>query len=441
MSFAPLPSFTMKRIATTYGFDGRNTVTGLRTPSADLDALRLIDLTNAQTTINNAIATGDQQLQANLAAGDQALQNNLNSAVAELEAAYQAADIAEAAARQANVQSLVSGFTPKDPVHAVINTPITLTGLSITSPSFTGTIPALTNGVPTRILVIGQGGDALTPDPDNGIYTVADDAWVRATDFDEDTEVRRSILVPVARTGGDDFGNTIFFLREPDIFQNVAVGTSPLRFARWLGTENTRADETTLHREGNVYSARLNPGQLQAGATGIQLTPTYEANLRNLPNATGLLGLAQIDGLDPHITSFALNQFAVPTASVSFADQKLTALADPTVDTDAVNLRSLEAAISSANAVLNQQIANILARDFQTPLTNAREVDGDTIYDVTHNLASRLIMKEVFDTTDGNSVDTDFVRVITETNTCQVIFRNQTGIPASRYVLMLHKVG
>lgn len=433
--------FAMKRIATTYGFDGRNTVTGLRSPIADLDGLRLIDLRTAETTINNAIAAGDQQLQANLTAGDQALQSNLDAAVAELEAAYQAADQAEAAARQADVQALVSGFTPKDPVHAVINTPIDLTGLSITSPSFTGTIPALTNGVPTRVLVIGQGGDILTPDPDNGIYTVADGAWTRAVDFDEATEVRRSILVPVAGTGGEDFGNTIFFLREPEMFQNVAIGTTPLRFARWLGTENTRADEVTVRRDGNVYSTRLNPDQLQAGATGIQLTPTYESSLRNLPEATGLLGLNQVDGLDPHITSFALNQFAVPTAPVSFADQKLTALADPTVDTDAVNLRSLEAAISAANAVLNQQIANILARDFNTALSNAQEVDGDTIYDVTHNLDSRIIMKEVFDTVDGMTVDTDFVRVVTETNTCQVIFRNQTGIPANRYILMLHKVG
>jgi hypothetical protein len=78
-------------------------------------------------------------------------------------------------------------------------------------------------------------------------------------------------------------------------------------------------------------------------------------------------------------------------------------------------LRSLEAAISAANAVLNQQIANILARDFNTALSNAQEVDGDTIYDVTHNLDSRIIMKEVFDTVDGMTVDTDFVRVVTET--------------------------
>lgn len=430
----------MKRIATTYGFDGRNTVTGLRTPVADLDGLRLIDLRTAETTINNAIAAGDQQLQASLTAGDQALQNSLNAAVSQLEAAYQAADQAEAAAREADIQALVSGFTPKDPVYAVINAPVNLTGLNITSPSFTGAIPATTNGAPTRVLVIAQGGDVMTPHPDNGIYTVATGAWTRATDFDEDTEVRRSILVPVNDNGADGFANTIFFLREPEIFTNVAVGTSPLRFARWLGTEITHADESTLHREGNTYSARLNPDQLQAGATGIQLTPTYENSLRNLPDATGLLGLDQIAGLDPHITSFALNQFTAPTAPVSFADQKLTALADPTVDTDGVNLRTLQAAIAQETAILNQAIASILARDFSTPLSTAREVDGDTIYDVTHNLGSRLILKEVFDSSNGETVDTDFVRVQTDTNTCQVIFRNQVGIAANRYVLMLHKV-
>jgi hypothetical protein len=406
-----------------------------------LDGLRLIDLRTSVTQINNVIAAGDQQLQANLTAGDQALQNNLNAAIAQLEAAYQAADQAEIAARQADVQALVSGFTPKDPVHAVINARVGLSGLNVDSPSFAGAIPALTNGVPTRVLVIGQGGDDLTPDPANGIYTVATGAWTRVSDFDEDTEVRRSILVPVGDNGGDDFANTIFFLSEPEIFQNVDIGTTPLRFARWLGTENTRADESTLHREGNTYSARLNPNQLQAGPTGIQLTPIYETSLRNLPDATGLLGLNQISGLDPHITTFALNQFAAPTAPVAFNNQKLTALADPTVDTDGVNLRSLQAAISQATAILNQQIANILARDFSAPLADAREVDNDTIYDVTHNLGSSLILEKVFDTTKGETVDTDFVRVQADTNTCQVIFRNQTGIPANRYVLMLHKVG
>jgi hypothetical protein len=430
----------MKRIATTFGFDGRNTVTDLSTPTRPLDALRLIDLTTAQTTINNAIAAGDQQLQQNLTAGDQALQDNLNAAIASLDAAYKAADQAEIQARQADIQSLVSGFTPKDPVYAVIDATVNLSGLDVTSGSFAGTIPPLTNGVPTRVLVIGQGGDLMTPHAANGIYTVSGGAWARATDFDEDTEVRRSILVPVSNQGSDNFANTIFFLREPEIFQNVDIGTTPLRFARWLGTENTRADGTTLQRQGNTYSARLNPNHLQAGETGIQLTATYENSLRNLPDATGLLGLTQISGLDPHIVSFALNQFAVPTAPVAFNGQKLTALADPTVDTDGVNLRSLEAAIAQATAILNQQITNILARDFQTPLMTAREVDGDTIYDVTHNLGSRLIMKEVFDTADGMTVDTDFVRVVTDTNTCQVIFRNQIGIPANRYVLMLHKV-
>jgi hypothetical protein len=430
-----------KRVFTSNDYLGRNTVTGLRTPAEDLDAFRLVDWRAGSVAINNAIAAGDQQLQQNLTAGDQALQNNLNAAVAQLEAAYQAADQAEIQARRADIQSIVSGFTPKDPVYAVINGPVALSGLNVTSPSFTGAIPARLDGAPTRVLVIAQGGDQFTPHAANGIYTVADGAWTRATDFDEDTEVRRSILVPVEGNGIDGFANTIFFLREPEIFQNVDVGTTPLRFARWLGTEMLHADEVTIHREGNTFSVRLNPNQLQAGPDGVQLTPTYESSLLSLPNATGLLGLNQINGLDAHVTSFPLNQFAVPIAPVLFNDQKLTALADPTVDTDAVNLRSLEAAIAQATAVLNQQIAAILARDFSTPLSGGREVDGDTIYDVTHNLNSSLIMEKVFDTVNGQTVDTEFVRVTTDANTCQVIFSNQVGIPASRYVLMLHKVG
>ena len=423
-------------------FRNVNTVTGLRTPNADTDAFRLVDFYEGASNITNQFQTADQAEAQARQAGDTTLQSNFEAAIAQLEAAYRAADVAEAQARQADVQSLVSGFTPKDPVFTVLNAPVALSGLSVNTPSFNGTIPA-----GSRVLVIGQGGDAATADVANGIYIAASGAWSRSTDADEGDELVRSILVPV-ENGTDAFRNTIYFLAQPEIFQDTAIGTTALRFARWLGTDTVRADEVTVHRQGNVFSAILNAAQLIAGTSGIELAPAFIAELRDLSQATGLLDTAQIRDLMAYITAITLNSFAAPTAPVTYADQRITNLADPTAPQDGVNQRTLIAAVDSLNGAINNLNQTLTAsiqaqedKDGYYPLSGGEVVDGDLVVTVAHNKNSFKIMKEVIDATNGETVDTDFVRIMNNgANDCRVIFRGHSTIPAGQFALMVHRV-
>ncbi len=423
-------------------FRNVNTVTGLRTPAVDTDAFRLVDFREGATNITNQFQNADAAEAQARENGDTTLQNSLNTAIAQLEAAYQAADTAEAQARQADIQSLVSGFTPKDPVFTILNAPVALSGLTVNTPSFNGSIPA-----GSRVLVIGQGGDAATADVANGIYIAANGAWSRSTDADEGDELVRSILVPV-ENGTDAFRNTIYFLAEPAIFRDTVIGTTALRFSRWLGTENVRADETTIHREGNVFSTILNATQLIAGASGIELAPAFIAQLRDLGQATGLLSTDQIRDLMAYVTAITLNSFAAPTAPVAYADQRITNLADPTAPQDGVNQRTLTAAVDSLNGAINNLNQTLTAsiqaqedKDGYYPLSGGDIVDGDLVVTVNHNKNSFKIMKEVIDATNGETIDTDFVRIMNNgANECRVIFRGHTTIAAGQFALMVHRV-
>lgn len=422
-------------------FLGRNTARELATPVEGGDAFRLVDFREGATNITNQFQAADTEEAQARAAGDRDLQAGLEAAIAQLEAAYRAADAAEAQARQANYEALVSGFTPKDPVFCMVNAPISLNGLTVNSPSFSGAIP---DG--SRVLVVGQGGSEATAHVDNGLYIAAGGAWTRTPDADEGDELVRSILVPVTN-GTDAYQNTIQFLAEPAIYQNTAIGVTPLRFSRWLGTDTVRADEVTIHREGNVFSSILNATQLIAGASGTELAPEFIAQLRDLSQATGLLSTDQIRGLMQYITAITLNSFAAPTTAVPYANQRITDLADPTAPQDAVNQRTLTAAVDSLAGAINN-INNTLTaaiqqqedKDGYYPLTGGNVVDGDLVVSVTHNKDSFKIMKEVINTLNGETIDTDFVRVMNDGNTCQVIFRGYNTIPAGQFALMIHRV-
>lgn len=424
-----------------------NTAKELATPVDPEDAFRLVDFREGASNITNEFQAADTEEAQVRADGDAALQTRLSAEVAQLEAAYRAAVAQEAAARQADVQALVSGFTVKDPVYCVINAPMTLSGLVVNSPSFSGTLPATdAAGNPTRVLVIAQGGNPGVADPANGFYEVANGAWVRAADANEDTEVINSILAPVER-GADGFANTIWYLAAPQIFTDVAIGTTPLRFARWLGTDIVRGDETTVHREGNVLNVMLNPDQLQPGANGVELLPTFIAQLRDLTQATGLLNTDQIRGLLAYVTGITLNSFAAPTTSVPYNDQRITNLADPTSPQDAVNQRTLQGSINALNnsinalnTTLSQAIQAQEDKDGYFPLSGGSVVGNDLVVPVTHNKNSFKIMKEVIDTTNGETVDTDFVRIMNDGNVCHVVFRGHTTITPGQFALMIHRV-
>jgi len=404
-----------------------NTVMGLKPPTEETQAVRLVDLTTAQYTLSQAIALGNTTEAQARESGLTSLETQLAAQIATLEAAYETADTNLANQLNTQVQAIISGFTIKDPVYAIVNENIALTGLSIDSQSFTGDVPAN-----ARILTIAQGGSVGVAHADNRIWIAKDGVWVAATDFNDAAEIVRSILISV-ENGADNFVNTIYSLIEPAIFTNTTVGTTPLRWARWQGNDRVVADGTSLARTGITFSARLESADLIVNSSGIAINPTMKALLQDLSSATGLLPVAQVEGLLAFILSARLDQLTAPNTAVSFANQKLSNVADPTLALDAVNLQTYQAGVVSLQTQVD-------ARDFYADLTSGTVTGVDTIFTITHGLSSMKVMKEVFDKTTGESVDTDFVRVVSDLNSCQVIFRNNASVSASQYGLLLHKV-
>jgi hypothetical protein len=402
-------------------FGQRNTVTELRAPSAETDAIRLVDLNTAKTALDSAIASGDTL---EIAAS---LQTSVAAQIATLEAAYQTADTNLTNQLSTQLQAIVSGFTIKDPVYALVNSTITLSGLTVSSGSFSGTIPA-----DSRILTVAQGGGIETAHQDNRVWVAKAGAWVAASDFDESSEILRSVLISV-ENGTDNYGNTIYSLVEPAIFTDAVVGTTPLRWARWQGNDRVIADGTSIARTGITFSARLNSDDLIVDSQGIAINPTMKALLQDLSNATGMLPTSQITGLSAYILANPLNTFAAPTAAVDLSNQKLINVADPTLATDAVNLQTYEAGLAALTTIVD-------SKDFGQDLTSGSVVNTDTVFTITHGLGSLSLIKEVFDKTTGETAEVDFVRDTTNLNSCQIIFRNETAITSGQYRLLLHKV-
>lgn len=420
-----------KTIHTSFDFNGKNTILNLRAPVAASDAIRLTDLSSAESALSEAITLGDTtEAQARQTALSQ-VNSALVAQIEALEASYQAGDTALTNLLDFKVQAAISGFTVKDPVYAIANAVIPLTGLTINTPAFNGNVPAN-----SRILTTHQGGvdvnGVAVTHADNRVWLAQAGAWTPALDFDESAEIVRSVLVSV-ENGTDNFANTVYFLVEPAIFVETVVGTTPLRWARWQGNDRVIADNSSLERDGITFKARLDADQLIINSNGIALNPILIERLLDLSSATGSLSTEQVTGLLAFILDNPLNAFAVPDAAVNLNGQALKNLADPAEDTDAVNLQTLLARVD--------EIFNYFqGRDLYLDLTGGVVVDGDTVFTVSHGFNSFKVMEKVINKNNGETVGTDFASVMSNLNTCTVTFRNEISVSPTQYGLMLHKV-
>lgn len=423
-----------------FDFQGYCTVQNLKAPVNAGDGVRYTDLTTATTSLQSYAdsAVGTESTARTNAVN--AITTAYETADSTITSGYQSADAALNAALQAQMQSLVSGFTNHDPAYAILVAPVPLTaGLAFDQVSFSGNIPE-----GSRVLVAGQGGDLVTADPANGVYIASGTgAWTRATDLSTDSEIVRSALVPVTY-GTGSYADTIYFIAQPEVNAVSTIGTTPVKFQRWQGNDRVLVDGTTIVRNGNTLSALLNGTYLQAGSNGIELTPSIIATFHDLAQATGSLPTDQISGLTAFVQAITLNQLTAPTAAVSFNGQVISNVAAPSQSTDAVNLTTMQAALTSLQNTMQSALSSlqstIQSKDVSTVLNGGSVVGSDTVFTVTHNLGSLMVMEKVFNQVTGESVDSDFVRVTNDLNSCQVAFRNQSSIAADTYVLLLHKV-
>lgn len=160
----------------------------------------------------------------------------------------------------AQVQGFIRGLDWKNSVRAATTTAITLSA------------PQSVDGVAViagdRVLVKDQ-ASTLT----NGIYIVNAAAWIRATDFDDSTEVTAAAAIPIE--SGTVNGDAVFILTTDGA---VTIGTTALTFTRLGGAGVTYTAGTNggLILSGSAFSIALDTNSgLLLGVGGLKIDPAF----------------------------------------------------------------------------------------------------------------------------------------------------------------------
>lgn len=122
-------------------------------------------------------------------------------------------------------------------------------------------------------------------------------------------------------------------------------------------------------------------------ATGIPLSALAVDPLARA-NHTGTQTASTISDFATTAQSYRLNQFAVPTAAVSFNGQELTNLGTPTVSTSAAPKSYVDTAVANATAGLDVKASARIATTANIALTGNQTIDG-----VTTSSADRVLVK------------------------------------------------
>jgi len=144
--------------------------------------------------------------------------------------------------------------------------------------------------------------------------------------------------------------------------------------------------------KGHVYFDTVTNAQYVYD--GTSWVPTDARKATNIPNTalatnplaranhTGTQAASTISDLATVVKAYRLDEFAAPTASVSFNSQKITNLADGTVSGDAVNYGQLVAGIQDAAAGIDSKPSvRVLYTTNQVALLGFIAVDGVTPVD------------------------------------------------------------
>ena len=177
--------------------------------------------------------------------------------------------------------------------------------------------------------------------------------------------------------------------------RSTHTGTQPASTISDLATAILARSQHTGTQTASTISdfteaAQDAAGALLASGTRTGITATYDdanneldlavtdsptvagqtpANLRDRSTHTGTQTASTISDLTTAIQAVRLDQHAAPTADVSFNNRKITALADPTADTDAANKRYVDLSrqgIRLKDAVRVKTTANITLSGTQT---------------------------------------------------------------------------
>lgn len=147
----------------------------------------------------------------------------------------------------------------KDPVRALANTNITLTGLQ--------TIDGVSLAANDRVALIGQ-----TTASQNGLYSAQSGAWVRVTDMDANSELTGGTEFLVNE--GTTYGGSVWRITNTG---TITLGTTNLTFAQ-VNQQTTYTAGNGLNLAGTVFTAVAAPGGgLTVGGSGISIDTSVVA--------------------------------------------------------------------------------------------------------------------------------------------------------------------
>lgn len=289
------------------------------------------------------------------------------------------------AATKQYVDNVSQGLDVKGSVKAATTANITLSGAQ--------TIDGVSLVAGDRVLVKNQ-----TTASANGIYVVAAGAWTRATDMDNWAEVPGAFTFVEQGTVNGDTG----WVCTSD--QGGTLGTTAITFAQFSGA-GTYLAGTGLTLTGNTFSI-TNTG-VTAGSYGNNVTiPTYTVNAQGQLTAAAGVAVRTSSETQTGIVELATNAETVTGTSTTLATHPA----------------GVKAAIDAA----------IDATGFVATIGNGSAVE----YTITHNLNSRDVVVQIYDTETYMTVFTDVQR--DTVNTVKVSFA--VAPPTGQYRVVIQKI-
>ena len=370
-------------------YDGTGWRKALRSVTSSTSALSAsesngqvsLSIADATTTVSGLMSAADKtKLDASTASNT----NNtlvLRDAAGRFQATSPTADLD--VATKSYVDAARAGLDVKQSVRAATTGPITLDNTTTAIDNVT-----LANG--NRVLVKDQGTAS-----ENGIYVVSTSgAWSRATDADETGELTAGSFVFVEE--GDTHSDSGWVVSTNG---TITIGSSSINFSQFSGAGQITAGDG-LTKSGNTLNVGGTTNRISVSADAVDISSNYvgQSSITTL----GTITTGVWNGTDVAVADGGTGASTAASARTNLAETPSSGL-------------------NTSTPVLGRISARTIG-------------DGTTLtYTITHNLNTRDIVVQVFDTTTYDTVFSDVVRATVDT--VEITFSSAPALNSYRVVI------
>lgn len=370
-------------------YDGTGWRKALRSVTSSTSALSAsesngqvsLSIADATTTVSGLMSAADKtKLDASTASNT----NNtlvLRDAAGRFQATSPTADLD--VATKSYVDAARAGLDVKQSVRAATTGPITLDNTTTAIDNVT-----LANG--NRVLVKDQGTAS-----ENGIYVVSTSgAWSRATDADETGELTAGSFVFVEE--GNTHSDSGWVVSTNG---TITIGSSAINFSQFSGAGQITAGDG-LTKSGNTLNVGGTTNRISVSADAVDISSNYvgQSSITTL----GTITTGVWNGTDVAVADGGTGASTAASARTNLAETPSSGL-------------------NTSTPVLGRISARTIG-------------DGTTLtYTITHNLNTRDVVVQVFDTTTYDTVFSDVVRATVDT--VEITFSSAPALNSYRVVI------